>query len=209
MLNNLELIKPLLKFESEDDYYFLQILQRKKDVKVGQIGVIGSNNSSRLIKAYFVSSIEYLDQRWDEIVKLCELFNARAMITLNKRSYRASSLQMMVQLAQSIQSNNFNNYKMWNNVAGKYQPIHDKTWIIDLDGDDLTFKSNIVSAIQRSRPHGKKIIAEIPSKNGVHLITSPFDVSYFKVNLKDEMEPYGVSLELEIHKNNPTNLYIP
>ena len=30
-VNNLELIKPLLKFEDEWDFYFLQIIQRKKD----------------------------------------------------------------------------------------------------------------------------------------------------------------------------------
>ena len=42
MKDNFDIIKPLLKFRSEDDFYFLQILQRKKDhgiiytIKYGQ-----------------------------------------------------------------------------------------------------------------------------------------------------------------------------
>lgn len=31
MVDNLRLILPFLKFESEDDFYYLQILQRKKE----------------------------------------------------------------------------------------------------------------------------------------------------------------------------------
>ena len=38
MINNFNLIKPLLDFNSEDDFYFLQILQRKKDHPKGIYG---------------------------------------------------------------------------------------------------------------------------------------------------------------------------
>jgi hypothetical protein len=31
VIDNLELIKPLLSFEDENDFYYLQILKRKKD----------------------------------------------------------------------------------------------------------------------------------------------------------------------------------
>ncbi len=31
MINNIEIIKSLLKFESPDEFYFLQIIKRKKD----------------------------------------------------------------------------------------------------------------------------------------------------------------------------------
>ena len=30
MVNNFEIIKPLLKWDSTDDFYFIQVLQRKK-----------------------------------------------------------------------------------------------------------------------------------------------------------------------------------
>ena len=169
MIDNIELIKPLLSFESDDDYYFLQVLQRKKDVKPNpDIGVVGSNNSSRLIKGYCISSVKYLEDRYYEIQELCKLFNARAGICLNKRSYRASSINMMVRLAQSIQSHNYRNAKMWNNVAGVYHPISDKTWIIDIDKEDVLMSEEIEAFIGKQMPEGDKILAHIPSKNGFH-----------------------------------------
>ena len=74
MINNFDLIKPMLKFESEDDFYFIQILQRKKD---NPEGVNGSNNSSRLVKGYYIKSIEHLDAFKDEMIFFANHFNAR------------------------------------------------------------------------------------------------------------------------------------
>ena len=50
MIDNFEQISKLLTFTSEDEFYFVQVLQRKKD---NPGGYLGSNNSSRLIKAYW------------------------------------------------------------------------------------------------------------------------------------------------------------
>lgn len=52
MIDNIELILPFLKFESKDDFYYLQILQRKKENPQ-----LGSN--SRVIKNYYISSQEF------------------------------------------------------------------------------------------------------------------------------------------------------
>ena len=67
MIDNIKLILPFLKFESKDDFYYLQILQRKKENPQ-----LGSN--SRIIKNYYIKSEEYLLDRYDEIKKLCEIF---------------------------------------------------------------------------------------------------------------------------------------
>ena len=88
MINNFEQIKKLLEFRSEDDFYFLQILQRKKDHPAGKVN--GTNNNSRLIKAYFIKSIEHLEFVEPEIIELCKLFQARAGINLNRRSFKNS-----------------------------------------------------------------------------------------------------------------------
>jgi len=200
MIDNIEIIKPLLTFNSEDDYYFLQIIQRKKDVKSTDIRLQGSCNSARLIKGYYITSLEHLEKNYYEIKELCNLFNARAGICLNKRSFKSTSLQMMVQLAQSIQANNFKNQGSWNNISGIYHPIKDKTWIIDMDKENLFDEKSISEIINLCEPKGDKIISKIPSKNGFHFITKPFNIDTFKkFYLKD----------LDIHKNNPTNLYIP
>jgi hypothetical protein len=201
MIDNWKIIKPLLTFpDPKDNYYFLQVLVRKKDRDSLPFKIGGSNNNSRLIRPYYISSVEYLENRIDEIKALCELFHGRAMINLNRRSWKGSTLQMNVQLAQSIQAQNYKNAQMWTNVAGKYTPVKDKTWIIDVDEEDMEDVFKIKKRINRCDPEGNKIIAAIPSRTGLHLITKPFNLNQFQ---RQHPNP------LDIHKNNPTNLFIP
>lgn len=100
MVDNLRLILPFLNFESEDDFYYLQILQRKKENPQ-----IGSN--SKVIKNYYINSEEYLISHYDEIKKLCEVFNARASIRLNKRSYEKVAFKAMVNIANTMSNREY------------------------------------------------------------------------------------------------------
>jgi hypothetical protein len=200
MINNFELIRPLLEFKSEDDFYFIQILQRKKDHKKGKVN--GTNNNSRLIKAYYVNSLEYLDFITPEIIELCELFNARAGINLNRRSYEKMALQHLRKCTDQILNKSFNKaYKAYPSVVGAYSNEVDKKWIIDIDPEDIENGWNgpiMADFIDTLQPTGHKTLAVLPSKSGLHVITKPF-------NLKDFKEKYP---NIEVHKNNPTNLYI-
>jgi hypothetical protein len=90
MINNLELIKPLLNFESKGDFYSLMILKRKKDQPEGERD---NHQSVRTIKSYCIESIEYLEKRYDEIKTLCEIFKARAYIHVQKQNHKDVSLE--------------------------------------------------------------------------------------------------------------------
>jgi hypothetical protein len=201
MLNNFEIIKPLLTFKDESHFYFLQVIQRKKDFdKDGgdRIRYLGSNNNNRLIKAYYIYSIEQLDRYTSEIIGLCEMFKARAGINLNPRNNRDVALDCLERLARDIRCNNYDVSKIYNSVCGENKGT-DKNWIIDLDEHDLPAQGSIISFLDTIEPFGeKKIIAQVPSKTGMHLITKSFNRQKFK-----EQFP-----TIEIHVNNPTNLYI-
>ena len=67
-------------FESSDDFYFLQILKRKKEHPD-----LGSNSIT--VHTYYVNSLEHFKNIEKEVINLCEFHNARAYINLNKRSY--------------------------------------------------------------------------------------------------------------------------
>ena len=62
--------------------------------------------------------------------------------------------------------------------------------------------SNIIEMVKPN--DGSKIIAKIPTKNGVHLITKRFDVMEFNKQLKERGEEIP-----DIQKKNPTLLYYP
>jgi len=100
MIDNINKILPFLQFESKDDFYYLQILQRKKENPQ-----IGSN--SRVIKNYYVRSQEHLLERYDEIKQLCQVFNARASIRLNKRSFEKVGFKTMENLANTMMNREY------------------------------------------------------------------------------------------------------
>ena len=197
MVNNFKIIEKLLDFSDSDTFYYVTVLQRKKD-NPGNVN--GSNNSSRLIKAYYIDSLEKFDNLKDEMIFFAEHFNARVGINLNKRSYYKTAFNVMKKMAEQMHNKQFRNVrKAYNTCCG----IHnggDKIWLLDVD-QKLSDKelNDFRLELGGYLPLGDKVLAYIPSKNGVHVITRGFDLTEFRMNHPD----------IEVHKNNPTNLYIP
>lgn len=196
MINNLNQIKSLLVFDTEDDFYHLQIIKRKKEHSE-----LGSN--SYVVKTYYVKSNEYLDKIFPEIKSLCDFHNARACINLNKRSFEKLAFQMLKKVTDCILNKDYKSVrKAYESVCGAYSNDRSKKWIIDLDGkiqNSFDYIYNMNELINNIEPIGCKTICRVSTKNGSHLITNPFNVLKFK-------EKYP---NIEIHKNNPTILYIP
>jgi hypothetical protein len=196
MINNLELIKPLLNFSEPGDFYMLYVLKRKKDQPEGERD---NHQSVRTIKSYCIDSIEYLEKRYDEIKTLCEIFSARAYIHIQKQNHRDVSLDMMMALAERIRNGVQNQKGLFDSVVGQMK-TQEKRWIVDIDTKDSKEIFNIKLGIDSCQPFGRdKIIAEIPTRNGLHLITEKFDVMEFKKRWPD----------IDIQKKNPTLLYLP
>lgn len=198
MIDNFDLIAGLLQFKSPEDFYFVQVIQRKKDHKE-ENKRLGRNNNSRLIKAYYIFSLEQLMEYKEEIKALCVTFNARAGISLNARNSRKVALEMLARLAHCVKTENYEVQRIYNTCCGAVVP-HDKTWIVDIDSQDEKEIQTCVDFITKAQPEGDKILARIPSKSGLHLITRRFHTEWFHKNCP---------IKFEVHKNNPTNLFIP
>ena len=199
MINNLEIIKPLLNFEKQGDFYMLYVFKRKKDQPEEERD---NHQSVRTIKTYCIESIDHLERRYEEIIQLCEMFKARAYIHVQKQNHFDVSLSMMVDLAQRIQNGQHNQKGLFDSVVGQIK-TGEKRWIVDIDTKDIELISKIRNLVNSLRPEGNKIEAEIPTKNGLHLITKRFDVLMFHqvMSLSGEVP--------DIQKKNPTLLYYP
>jgi hypothetical protein len=196
MIDNLDLIKPLLSFSEPGDFYMLYVLKRKKDQPEGERD---NHQSVRTIKSYCIESIDHLEKRYAEIKQLCEMFNARAYIHVQKQNHRDVSLNMMVALAQRIQDGNHNQKGLFDSVVGQIK-TQEKRWIVDIDTRDAAELISVILAINLCKPtDDDKIITTIPTKNGFHLITKRFDVMQFSKQYP----------EIDIQKKNPTLLYLP
>jgi len=204
MIDCLEQIKDLLVFESGDDFYYLQILQRKKENPQ-----LGSN--SRVIKNYYITSLQYLIDRYDEIKTLCNTFNARASLRLNKRSFEKVGFKALENIANTMQSREYKHLvNSYDRACGLLNNEKNKKWIVDIDRDDVIWLEQIINSVQECEPDGDKIILQLPTKNGIHLITKPFNVEQFRENFSNELKQYKMGERIiDIHKDNPINLYIP
>lgn len=195
-IDNFELIKPLLQFEQEEDeYYVIYILKRRKDNPEME-------GDSKVIKDYYVTSLKYLESKKEEIIKLCEVFNARAVINLNRKSYKDTAFVMLEKLALALSEEKYQGVRnLYRKSSGNAKIVGQKRWILDID-EKLPEEriKQFCTFIHRLRPEGKKEIALLPSKNGWHLITTPFDLKTF-----NEQEVFN----FEVKRDNPTNLYIP
>ncbi len=100
MINNFRQITELLKFDSEDDFYHLQILKRKKENPE-----LGSN--SYVIRTYCIRSKEHLVEKMDEIINLCIYNNARAYINLNRRSFERAAFHTLKKISDIIMNKDY------------------------------------------------------------------------------------------------------
>ena len=194
MINNIELIKPLLNFSEVGDFYMLYIFKRKKDQTTDK----ANHQSVRTIKTYCIESIEQLENRYDEIIQLCEMFKARGYIHIQKQNHKDVAMNMITEIVTRIQSGQINQKNVFDSVVGQLK-TNEKRWIIDVD-DTLEASPLMMAYIDNEcRPYESKIESIIPTKSGHHLITKKFDVMKFK-------EKYP---NIDIQKKNPTLLYYP
>jgi len=192
MINNFKQISELMSFNNDDEFYFVQLLQRKKEHPE-----LGSNN--RLVKTYYIKSVEQLLKLEDEMIFFADYFNARIGINLNKRSYKKTAFHTLKKITDQILNEDYKSTRRaYNTMCGKYT-TGDKLWLIDVD--DKTLDPNEIIEMARVKaPVGMdKFVAKIPTKNGYHLIMKPFNLEGLKYTM------LGVD---DIHKNNPTILYI-
>ena len=195
MIDNLELIKPLLNFENEGDFYMLYVFKRKKDQPEGEKD---NHQSVRTIRSYCIKSIEQLEKRYDEIKMMCEMFKARAYIHVQKQNHKDVSLNMMVELAQRIQNGQHQQQNLFDSIVGQLKTL-EKRWVVDVDDFEYVSPMMLAYIDHKCKPYGSKIEAVIPTKNGHHLITKKFDVMEFKKQYPN----------IDIQKKNPTLLYLP
>ena len=194
MINNIELIKPLLTFDKEGEFYMLYIFKRKKDQTTDK----ANHQSVRTIKTYCIESIEQLENRYDEIIQLCEMFKARAYIHIQKQNHKDVAMNMITEIVNRIQSGQINQKNVFDSVVGQIK-TQEKRWIVDIDSKENGIENLISNEIFMLRPEGPKVEAIIPTKSGYHLITKRFDVMEFKKKYP----------EIDIQKKNPTLLYYP
>ena len=180
----------------ENEFYYLQILMRGKDSHPS-----GEANKNKLVKYYCIRSRQQLMSLKNEIKGICKVTNGRAYIHPTRRNMIAVASLCLILTSETFVSKNWHAFRgTYSTACGKSFVKKDKKFIVDLDGYSIGSPETeeVKSFINGLRGKGSdKIVAEIETKNGCHLITLPFDTDQFE-------ERYS---NIDVHKNNPTLLY--
>lgn len=191
-IDNSELIRKFCPpIADGDSFIYTEMLDRSK--KKG-------NNGFRLVKTFYHRSVEEFDEQMPTIVKLCDLANVRACTRLSMRSYKTVGKRMTELVVEAALSDNWAGMKsLYNRACGIAKPTR-KLWLLDVDViDDDT--RDLGDKLRLS----EKLVATVPSKKGLHYIVEPWNID--GVDGAGFVTKYG--LRVQLHKDNPTNLYIP
>ena len=207
-VNNFELLAKALFPNGvcdEGEFYFVQILVRGKDGNN-----VNGNNKNRLVRYYVVRSAEKLMEIEPEVKERCRLHNARAYIHPTPRDDKEVAAVMLKDAVKEFTDGNYHMFRrLYSTACGKSFVAGKKLFIVDLDKEQLSEMSvekfaDIIATCRGSGGEGAdKVVAEIPTKSGWHLICKPFDVGQFETTLEFK----GITAP-DVHKNNPTVLYV-
>lgn len=188
--------------------YHVQIIVRKKDGVHDAVG----NNDGRTIKSYmFESEADFIAKR-EEIVALCQLFNARAYICPSPKPVFACLENVghltLTKMRESYKTNNhINLHAIPDSAIAITEPLAaDKKRIIDVDTLDEEKVNKVVEYINTHhipRKREKKfdrdakkygldrksalspIYCVLPTPNGYHILCKRFDTREFEQFAKD------------------------
>lgn len=187
VIDNFDKIKTILKWDTSDDFYHVMIMQRPKETGV-----------QRIIKQFIIKEGD-LDSLKDRIIEYCRQYNARAYINPNRKSFHNTTLKTIQELTTCILNNNYNSVQdKFFSACGQIGSNYQKIWVIDIDSKDRNLITEVRDFVNGLMPNPgeDKILMEIETKNGIHLLSSPFNIASFNDKYK-----------IDVHKNNFTLLY--
>jgi len=181
-IDNFNIIGPLLSpYYIEDVFWYTEILDRSN--KKG-------NNQVRTLRTFFHKNNAQLFEQRDTIIDLCENNNMRAYIRLAPRSYESVGKVFTELVVKSALQGQWKAMKRaYASACGTAPPVH-RVWLFDVDNMERA------GPLRAALEHRDVFIAQIPSRKGCHLIVKPHKIDYHHDGI-------------ELHKDNPTNLYIP
>ncbi len=202
-INNFSLIRDLLSF-GENTYYFLQIIQRRKDpgnegMKAGTAGRYKN----------FITRIETFDKMEDEIKFLCKYYNARAYIEVNPRSFESFSVLLAHKLFDRIYNRSFDNiHTVQNHVALDEGTIKTKgvipcrRWMFDID-----HKEDLEAVLGYAEANHIKVVKQIPTVSGYHLLIEAFNHKGLGIGLDKDFKIPGTEVTTCMKPAGNTLLY--
>lgn len=197
MIDNFDLVRDkILDFRSNDDYYFVELIQRRKDFPEGS-----DVKSQTCVGTFMIKNQAQFCALEMEIKERCRMHNACAYINPSRKSLKRTTVLLAEQLfGMIVQGDCHKLNSRLESAAGLCKPERDaKLFVVDLDTKD----NNVFQKVQNILAMRATVEAVVPTINGFHFITAPFNCMDFHAEcLKAKIDPVP-----EIKHNSPTLLF--
>jgi len=224
MIANFERIKSFLEFQDKNDFYAVQIFQRRKDTGNEKMKM----NVKRL-KVFYIHSLQEFDELQNRIIDICKANNARAYIRLHRLNKINVSLSAISEISKRIsenlnerkEGNLYRIQKVYDDVIGRLGGTPLFRTLIDIDKEhienyhkDTGLVEDMKISIKNHLLQDRKLnenefeITENLTNSGVHILIS---VGFDKRILND-FQDYFVQKgmpKVQIQKDINTLLYYP
>lgn len=208
MTDNFERFRPFMQLPEEeggDAYYVIELVRRGKDCP----DLPAANYH---FKNYYINTLKKYDGVQEEIRTLCRTLRLRAYVSVNRKSFRQVTMNTIAEMSRRASLDDFRRpYAVFESCSGKFVDKDGKHWVVDvddpfihgscMDGNKLW---DLKDTIHICKPLGDKVELTMPTRNGVHLITKPFDIQHFTELCE---KGFGWKEVPEIKKNHLTLLY--
>lgn len=186
------------KLKSKEDFYFVQVIQRKKD----GVNLPSYTSGARTLRSFYFFTLEDYLKEESYIKELCVNNNARAYFWINPRNSKDVACEVITTFAELLKGDNTRQgISVYNRATGRSKcNKYNSLWIIDIDDTSITEK--VEKVLENCRPEGAKVEYVIPTFSGIHLLTTKFYINQFQNKLASE----GID-HIDVHRDNPTLLY--
>jgi hypothetical protein len=191
MINNFKQVAEFLNFDTLGSVYRIMICQRRKDFS-GDDATIKKN--TKVLDMFYIRSLDEFINLEQKIVDRCAQTNSRAYISTRGRTDESVAKKTMCLLAEHLYYNEFRAVEHIYDKAFGNAKTFDKWFLIDYDNNDDYSCLDVLNHLQSYvGKDGKKIDVKmvVPTRDGVHIVTTPFDKTYLLKKYKTEIKVDG------------------
>lgn len=183
IVDNFDILLPLLTSKKSDTFYTVQIVKRAKDHPGERVG-------ESALAFYYIKDRAQLIRLREELITLSNLYGARVYINVSPKSRKKLQENVAQELLRKYINGEYDNpAHTTKSEAGK---LKSKTpmWIVDVD--DVTVSDEKYINIKNWIEDRNIIPIIIPTMTGFHFLTPKFDSYAFEQEFP----------ETHIHKNS-------
>lgn len=201
-IDNFAAIRSHLRFDNPGDIYVVHIMIRGKDIGDEQKKIFREDHQSGLlVKTYYIDSLEYFDKKRPAMIDLANQNKARVYFTMTRKNRITCNRIILKKLVDEVDNPNvrydhlirsavcgchISDYKWWTldvdndteitkvRLTENLAIVDDKIRLIDIK-DKLIIK--MAELVDETGTRSGSEIFEVPTKNGCHVMTPPFNRS--------------------------------